>query len=578
MISYFIEAIKPSQHIFNISFSFISIQETTVIQLPYWRPGRYEAGNFARNMIGFYASANGEPIKFEKTTSNTWKVETPINGQIKISYRCYAAELTAGNTYLDENFLLINPVNALMYVREFENRPVEVNLKIDKSWKVATAMLPAGENGATQGQWKFKCHDLQELMDTPILGSKNIQTLSYRQGNTQFYIDLYGDGIDDLKTLQADFERFTQTQIQAFGKFPVSRYHYLILLLPHKAYHGVEHETSTVIIIGPASNLNKRELYKELIGVSSHELYHTWNVKNLRPAEFTPYDFTGPTFSKLGYITEGVTTYMGDKMLWLSKFFSNQEFLNELSTHVQRHLDNEGRHNLSLANASVDTWVDGYGRTTPRRRVSIYIEGALVAFVCDVEILKATQGKKSLNHVMRTLYEKYGDKKGFTEQDYWNELKAIAHVNWDELKQKLIYETGHIHTYVLSAITSLGLSLSANASEISWERDLGMSVAEINGTWEIINVLENSPAEEAGLWFGDKILKVNGSLANDYFAEAETSTLKTIEFEVQSGINLKTIPVVPDGEVWMRKYQIIHHRKEELFDQWKEAQIQKTEK
>ena len=569
MNSYTIEVLRPHQHIFKITLSFTAVQKITTLQVPYWRPGRYEGGNFTKNIIGFYASANGESLWFEKTTSHNWKVETPMGSRVEVSYLCYAAELTAGNTYLDENFLLINPVNALVYVLEMENQPAEVVLKINSSWMVATAMI---ENSKTNGQGahrSYKCSDLQELLDTPILAAPSIKTIKYKVDNIPFYIDIYGEGIDDFAQLESDFLHFTETQIAAFGEFPVNRYHFLLLLLPHKAYHGVEHETSTVIIIGPGAELKNRDLYKELIGVSSHELYHTWNVKNLRPAEFTPYDFTRPTFSKLGYIVEGVTTYMGDKMLWESGFFDNEGFLNEISTHVQRHMDNEGRLNLSLADSSVDTWVDGYGRGTPRRRVSIYVEGALVAFVCDVKIWKASGGKKSLTDVMRRLYEKFGGKKGFTETDYWDEIKLAAGFDWDRLKLELVDQPGHLQKYFREVLEEIGLSLSANASEKSWERDLGISVAELNGNWEIINILENSPAEEAGLWFGDKILKVNDEPAANFFASADAYNLKTVKFEVQSGINLKTIKVIPDGEVWMRKYKVIPQHEEKLFAQWK---------
>src|SRR5690554_3709579 len=322
MISYRIVASGPLQHTFDISLNFTASQKNTIVQVPYWRPGRYEGGNFTKNIIGLRASANGEPLKTEKSTSHNWEIETKPGDNVQITYQCYAAELTAGNTYLDEDFLLINPVNALVYILGMEDRSAQVYLEIEKNWKVATAMTPVENARQGNGVWQYQCADLQELLDTPILAAADLKRLTYREGGIDFHIDLYGDGIDDLEKFKEDFADFTHAQLKAFGNFPVDRYHFLTLLLPHKAYHGVEHETSTVVIMGPASELNKREFYKELIGVSSHELYHTWNVKSLRPAEWTPYDFTGPSFSRLGYVAEGVTTYMGDWMLWQSRFFS----------------------------------------------------------------------------------------------------------------------------------------------------------------------------------------------------------------------------------------------------------------
>lgn len=571
MISYSIMASRPLQHTFDISLSFTASQKNTILQVPYWRPGRYEGGNFTKNIIGLRASASGEALRTEKTTSHNWEIQTKPGDTVQITYQCYAAELTAGNTYLDEDFLLINPVNTLVYVLGMENKPTAVNLEIEKNWKVATAMSPGDKNQNGNGVWKFQCADLQELLDTPILASENLKRLTYREGGIDFHIDLYGEGIDDLEKFKADFADFTHAQLAAFGKFPVDRYHFLTLLLPHRSYHGVEHENSTVVIIGPSSQLNRRALYKELIGVSSHELYHTWNVKSLRPAEWTPYDFSGPSFSRLGYVAEGVTTYMGDWMLWQSRFFSDREFLNELSTHIQRHIDNEGRENLSLADSSIDTWVDGYGRGTPRRRVSIYIEGALTALICDIKIMRFTKGKKGLTDAMRSLYKNCGEKKGFTEDDYWNELKALADIDWDKLKTDLIDGTGNLQSYLIKTLPEMGLSLTANASDKHWERDWGINIQNINGAWEVINVLKDSPGEAAGVWFGDKILKIEGVSSDSYFAEAQTATFKEVKIELQSGFKTKTITLIPDGEIWMRKYKIVQDNdsSQDLFKRWK---------
>ena len=571
MISYHISAASPSQYTLNITLTFKATQKNTIIQVPFWRPGRYEGGNFAKNFIGLRASANGEELKARKTTGHTWNVETIPGETIDIKYECYSAELTAGNTYLDEELLLINPVNALVYVLGMENELADITLQINRNWKVATAMIPQKNSDNGNGIWKYRCADLQELLDTPILAAENIETLTYRESGIDFHIDIYGDGIADKEKFKEEFAAFTRAQISAFGEFPVDRYHFLTLLLPHKAYHGVEHETSTVVIMGPSSELNKREFYKELIGVSSHELYHTWNVKSLRPADWTPYDFTGPDFSRLGYVAEGVTTYMGDWMLWQSRFFSDEEFLNELSIHVQRHIDNEGRFNLSLADSSIDTWVDGYGRGTPRRRVSIYIEGALVSLICDIKIMKATKGKKGLSDAMRSLYEKYGAKKGFTEEEYWDELKTFENIDWDQLRNDLIDTTGKLETYLDDAFAEMGLNLIASANEKPWEKEWGVSIQNINGIWEVYNVLKNSPAEKAGMWFGDKIIEIGGCHPDTFFAEAAPKTMDGITVSLQSGFRTKIVNPKADGKDWIRKYKVVQDNdsSRDLFKRWK---------
>ncbi len=570
MISYHISAEKPTQHTFRIKLSFTATHSSAIIQVPFWRPGRYEAGNFTKNIIGLQAFSGDQKLKSRKTTGHTWEIETKPGQKVELRYNCYAAELTAGNTYLDEDLLLINPVNALVYILGMEEEEMQVALEINKTWKVATAMQPASGNHEN-GIWKYRCADLQELLDTPILAAADLETLTYRENGIDFHIDIYGEGIENKDKFKEDFAAFTRAQIAAFGGFPVDRYHFLTLLLPHKAYHGVEHETSTVVIMGPSSELHKRELYKELIGVSSHELYHTWNVKSLRPSDWTPYDFTGPGFSRLGYVAEGVTTYMGDWMLWQSRFFSDQEFLNEISTHLQRHIDNEGRFNLSLADSSVDTWVDGYGRGTPNRRVSIYVEGALVSLICDIKIMKATKGKKGLSDVMRSLYEKYGAKKGFTEEQYWAELKAVADIDWAKLREDLIDKTGLLQDYLNNALASIGLGYTAHASDKPWEKEWGVSIQNINGNWEVYNLMEGSPADEAGMWFGDKVSEIDGMLPDEFFAKADRKTMDGISLSLNSGFRTKKVSPSGDGKTWIFKYKVVEDNdsSQDLFKKWR---------
>ena len=573
MTRYKIEAARPAAHTFFITLTFTATDSTTYLQMPYWRPGRYEGGNFSKNIVGLDVYAGGQPLPARKITSERWQVETRPDEEVTVTYRCYAASLTAGNTYLDEELLLINPVNCLIYVLGTEDSPSTLALEIPERWKAATSM-PRINNGASR---HYRCSDLQELLDTPILAAPEIETIMYSEGGTDFYIDIYGKPIPDREKLKNDFIGFTRAQIAAFGEFPVREYHFLTLLLPHKAYHGVEHESSTVIIAGPSTDLGNWNLYKELIGISSHELYHTWNVKNLRPADWTPYNFTGPGYSRLGYVAEGVTTYMGDWMLWQSGFFNDEAFLAELATHIQRHMDNEGRFNLSLADSSVDTWVDGYGLTTPRRRVSIYVEGALLALVCDIFLLKSGKGKSGLSDVMQTLYQKFGQKRGFSESDYWKVFEEAAPTaDWNKLRSDVVDGRGKLMEYVRTALSEMHLDITAAPAPNSWEAQWGMRCAQINGVWEIITVLSESPAEKSGLWFGDKILAI-GEMTPDEFLSDPQRNLSDVVVKVQAGFREKYCTPHADGRIWLKKYGLVrdHDSDDKLFKQWRKL-IRKT--
>src|SRR6476469_7455228 len=190
-------------------------------------------------------------------------------------------------------------------------------------------------------------------------------------------------------------------------------------ILPFKHYHGVEHNNSTVIVLGPAAQLMTEALYKELLGVSCHELFHTWNIKQIRPAEMLPYDFTRDNYFRTCYIAEGITTYYGEYLLARAWVRTAEQYFQELNIVLRKHFDDYGRFNLSLADASVDLWLDGYKPGVPDRKVSVYHKGALVALLLDLTLRRLSHHERSLDDVMRRLWLEFGQPGiGYTEDDY----------------------------------------------------------------------------------------------------------------------------------------------------------------
>jgi predicted metalloprotease with PDZ domain len=181
----------------------------------------------------------------------------------------------------------------------------------------------------------------------------------------------------------------------------------------------VEHTNSTVIALGPSYGVMNNKGYEDLLGVSSHELFHAWNIKTIRPVEMMPYDYSRENYSRLGYVAEGVTTYYGDVMLLRSGVFTEEQYLKTFNELLEKHFNNFGRLNLSVADSSFDTWLDGYKQGVPGRKASIYTEGALCAFMLDIIIRKNSNNKRSLDDLMRLLYEEFGKKqRGYSEGEY----------------------------------------------------------------------------------------------------------------------------------------------------------------
>jgi predicted metalloprotease with PDZ domain len=233
----------------------------------------------------------------------------------------------------------------------------------------------------------------------------------------------------------------------------------------------VEHEDTTVIAIGPSAKSQTKAGYNELIGIASHELYHAWNVKRIRPVEWTPYDFSQECPSRLGYVAEGVTTYMGDLFLFESGVIDLQGWSLLTERLLDRHVNNPGRLNCSVAESSYDTWLDGYESGVPGRKGSIYVEGAVLALLCDVRIMQLTGGEASLQTAMRMLWEQFGaDRIGLTESDYWSVLNEVAGAT-DALEDlRLNYAEGVEDSWddIAAAMEWQGLELTKTKKDGRW--------------------------------------------------------------------------------------------------------------
>lgn len=493
----------PQQQYLHFSVTIETPDKETLVFLPTWRPGRYQKGDFAKNIKAFTVfDAEGKKCSFHKTHLSQWLIDTSTTDKIKINYKYYAAELNAGSTFLDDTQLYVNPVNCFIYTQGEYDKTHEVILNIPDQWNYAGPL--AIENN------HFRAKHFDELADSPFICSADLQHESYKVGATTFHIWFNGLVVPDWKRLISDFEAFTSKQIEKFIEFPTNEYHFLFQILPFSTYHGVEHSNCTVITLGPSYAVFE-ELYKELLGVSSHELYHTWNVKSIRPIEMVPYDFSTENFSELGYLSEGVTTYQGDLMLLKSGVFSLNQYLNELNTQLQKHFDNFGRFNYSVAESSFDTWLDGYEAGAPGRKVSIYTEGCLLAFVLDINIMKCTDNQKGLDEAMRYLYFNYGRKGiGVTRKDFQDAMENTADgadFNW--LFEQYFHGTKAFETVLADSFDYLGLELNLAPSDDWAAAELGLKTTINDGKTIITAIFPGSSGDMSGAMIGDEIVAVN---------------------------------------------------------------------
>ncbi len=496
-----------------ISFS-VKVNVTDLVllkvQLPSWRPGRYELGNFSKNIRNFHVcKIDREILSFKKLNKDSWLIENIEKEDfILVEYEYFANTLNAGSTFLNENQLYINPVNCFIYNPNKTNDSCNVYLETPDNYKTVTS-LKLTSNGS------FLATNFDELADSPIISSETIQQKSLKISGINFHFCFQGEIRPNWGKMLLDFEKFITYQIKTFGSFPYQDYYFLFQITPHSAYHGVEHHKSTVILLGPSYNVFDK-LYDELLGVSSHELYHVWNVKAIRPEEMFPYDFAKENYTELGYIAEGVTTYMGDRMLFESGVFSEVQYFNEISKLLKRHYHNDGRKNYSVADSGFDTWLDGYVAGIPSRKVSIYVEGALIAFICDARIRNATKNSKSLHDVMLKMYSKEHKVLSYNKEKYKKLLEDESGVSFQDVFDNLIYGSEDFTSYLKNAMQTFGWSIK-ELKPLLASNNYGLKVSNSSGFSKVIGVLDNGAADLSGIVMGDVVHSVNGiRLTNNF--------------------------------------------------------------
>ena len=485
----------------------VSEQDEVILQFPVWRPGRYERGDFVKNIHGFQVlDENNKKCDFLKITKDSWKVNCKGISKLQITYKYFADQLNAGSTYMDEVQLYVNPVNCLIYKVINTDNICSLTLDIPANFEIA-----AGANFVNN---KIEFEDYHALVDTPFIASSKMIHLSFEMHQTTFHLWFQGEVKIDEERILYDVKKYTEAQIQNFGKFPVTDYHYLYQILPYRTYHGVEHQTSTVIALGPTYDLMGL-IYDDFLGVSSHELYHTWNVKAIRPVEMFPYDYSSENYTRLGYVTEGVTTYMGDLYLISSGVKDWPWYKLELEKLMQRHFDNFGRFNYSVAESSFDTWLDGYVPGVPNRKVSIYNEGSLLSFMMDSLIRTKSNNKHSLHDVMRDLYQDFAlANKGYSEQDFQGLIEKYSNENLSDLFENYYFGTHSFETVLTTALEQVGLEIIMQPNPLHAASILGLVCLEDDGRTLVKKVYPGGSADLAGIMLEDEIVAVNSFKLN----------------------------------------------------------------
>jgi predicted metalloprotease with PDZ domain len=443
----------------------------------------------------------GDDIRMEPTDRASWQIHPEGNREVHLTYLYRADQPDAGGCYVDGQLIYVNPIHCCLYTREHRDQPLTAQLITPDGWKIACGLPGTGNT--------FSATNYDEWVDMPLLASPHLIHHAFEHKNLKLNLWMHTLSKPQLDRFEADVCRIVDTQTEMMGPLPVESYHFMLLALPYSRYHGVEHRNSTMMVLGPDAEIF-RSLYPELLGLSAHEFFHTWNVKYIKPDDLMRYDYQRENYSPLGYVFEGFTTYYGDLSLLRSGIFSWNEYAHEVDVYLNRHLMSYARENASLRDSGFNTWVDGYGGDTaaPHRSVSIYAEGMLCALCLDLNIRRVSQNRQSLDDLMRHLRERADQGMGYDETDLIEFLNSTSGHCFKELFEQLYHKPVTLTEPLNKALDWIGCTLQHVESEDAYAHSIGLRLQGGAGAQLVIGVAPGSAADRSGIRVGDQVTEI----------------------------------------------------------------------
>ena len=531
-IRYTIVPSRPQAHLYRVTCTVDDPDPSgQQFALPAWVPGSYMIRDFARHVVAIRAASRNRAVALEKLDKHTWRAQ-PVDGSLTVSFDVYAWDLSVRGAHLDTGHGFFNGACVFLRVLGREAAPCELEIVRPmgaryRNWRVATAMPRKGAK--PYGFGAYVASDYDELIDHPVeMGEFTLA--SFRAGGVPHDIVITGRHAADTRRLQRDLKRLCGHHIRFFGE-PAPIKHYLFLVTAvGEGYGGLEHRASTALLcsrddLPREGETEVSERYRTFLGLVSHEYFHTWNVKRIKPAAFVPYDLDRENYTTLLWAFEGITSYYDDLALVRCRLIGKKDYLELLGRSITTHLRTPGRARQSLAESSFDAWIKYYRQdeNSPNAIVSYYGKGSLVALCLDLLIRDKTRGRKSLDDVMRALWRRHGLTGVGVEEDGIERLAGEAtglklerrFDDWlrsaRELPLKALLATHGVEMELRAAESAQDKggkpAASKNAAGLAM---LGIRARAQGDDTAVTHVLEGGAAQEAGIAAGDLLVAVEG--------------------------------------------------------------------
>jgi predicted metalloprotease with PDZ domain len=485
------------------------------LMMAVWTPGSYLVREYARHLEELTAQTpTGAPLSLESTRKNRWSVDTRGSPAVVVSYRVYSREMSVRTNWVGHDFALINGAPTFLTLADAVPRPHDVTIELPSHWARSTTALPGTPDGRSDS---YRAADFDTLLDSPIVvGNPTIYEFTV-DGTPHFLVNIGESKVWDGPRAAADVQRIVEEQRRMWGFFPYDRYLFFNLIT--EARGGIEHKNSTVLMTS-RWQMRDRERYLSWLTLVSHELFHAWNVKRLRPVELGPFDYEREVQTRSLWVAEGLTVYYGALVVHRAGLSSREEYLNELSDEIRQLQTTPGRLVQSVEQASYDAWIKYYrpDENSANTTVSYYTKGAVIGFLLDAKLRHVSGGARSLDDAMQLAYERFSNERGFTPAEFRATVEDAASndVDFDAWFVQVLETVAELD--YSESLDWFGLNLSAdgvaenefdNAEAEAVPAWLGLEMRADGGRLVVSEVPRATPGFTAGFSVGDEILAID---------------------------------------------------------------------
>ncbi|HTT12988.1 MAG TPA: PDZ domain-containing protein [Burkholderiaceae bacterium] len=526
-VGYAVRPAQPGAHLFHVT---VTVEEPDPagqrFMLPAWIPGSYMIREFARHIVRISAVSGRERVNLRKLDKHTWRAD-PVEGALSLAYEVYAWDLSVRSAHLDETHAFFNGASVFLLPLGCREQPCRLDILPPQGrkyakWRVATGLQPAPST--PRGAFgTYLAADYDELIDCPVeMGT--FESVEFTALGVPHHVAITGRVPKlDGKRLAADLQRMVEAHICTFEprerKAPFERYTFLTLAVG-EGYGGLEHRNSTALIcrrddLPYAGMKDASSAYRTFLGLASHEYFHAWNVKRICPAAFIPYDLERENYTQMLWMFEGFTSYYDDLLLARAALYSEAQYLDTLGKTLTTVTQRAGRLKQSVAESSFDAWIKYYRQdeNAPNSVVSYYQKGSLVAAALDLTIRARTQGRRSLDDVIRLLWRRYKaagtSYAGVEESELPAAVEEATGLDLGRLIRAWSEGTRDIDFVPLLAPFGVAVERGLALEEPHFAL-LGLKTRREGADCTIANVFDGGPAQQAGLSGGDVILALGG--------------------------------------------------------------------